>query len=105
MKAAHKEISWAPVLIKKLRAKRTQAEFGELLGVPKNTVWRWEVGQVKPTSENAKRLSALADKEHFLKDWKLAGSIEILGDLEKASGKLGRIVQGSLIRSARMLDD
>ena len=29
---------WTPHLIKRLRGKRTQAEFGALLGAPKNTV-------------------------------------------------------------------
>jgi hypothetical protein len=31
-------IVWTPTLIKRLRGKRTQGEFGKLLGVPNNTV-------------------------------------------------------------------
>jgi DNA-binding XRE family transcriptional regulator len=105
MKLTRKEIFWSPALIKKLRGKRTQQDFGSLLGVPKNTVWRWEVGQVRPTGGNAKRLSELADQEHFLRDWKLRGSIEVLGDLEKASTELKKIVEAPLARSTRILDN
>jgi len=104
MKTTRKEIFWSPALIKKLRGKRTQEEFGSLLAVPKNTVWRWETGGVKPAGENAKRLSELADREYFLKDWKLVGSVEVLDDLEKGSKKLKKIVEASLRRASRMLD-
>jgi len=31
-------LHWTPHLIKRLRGKRTQAEFGTLPGAPKNTV-------------------------------------------------------------------
>ncbi len=105
MKLTYKEIFWSPVLIKKMRGKRTQAEFGALLGVPKNTVWRWEAGLAKPASDSAKRLSALADKERFLKDWQLAGSIEILGDLEEGSRQIRDVLRKSLLRTARLLSD
>ena len=60
---------WTPHLIKRLRGKRTQAEFGALLGAPKNTVWRWEAGQAHPDARYAARLSELARREHFLTDW------------------------------------
>ena len=105
MKVTQKEISWTPVLIKKLRGKRTQTEFGTILGVPKNTVWRWENGQANPTIESARRLSAVADKERFLKDWKLAGSGEIAGDLEEGSKIIRQMVMDGIRRSARLLDD
>ena len=103
MNLTKKEISWSPAQIKHFRGKRTQAEFGALLGVPKNTVWRWEAGQAKPTSVSARRLSALADKERFLKDWKLAGSVEILGDLEEGSRQIREMFKKPLLRSAQML--
>jgi DNA-binding transcriptional regulator YiaG len=65
-------LQWTPHLIKRLRGKRSQAEFGALLGAPKNTVWRWEAGQAHPDARYAARLSELAEREHFLTDWQLA---------------------------------
>ena len=62
---------WTPRLVKQLRGKRTLAEFGALIGAPKNTVWRWEAGEAQPDATYAERLSELAEREHFLKDWKL----------------------------------
>src|SRR5437867_12974201 len=76
---------WTAERVKRLRGKRTQAEFGQLIQVPKNTIWRWVAGYVKPDSERAARLSRLARKERFLQNWKLAGSAELLGDLEDGS--------------------
>ena len=76
---------WTSERVKRLRGKRTQAEFGKLIQVPKNTIWRWEAGYVKPDPERAARLSRLARKERFLQNWKLAGSAELLGDLEEGS--------------------
>ena len=35
---------WTPLLIRRLRGKRTQEEFAQVIGAPKNTVWRWEAG-------------------------------------------------------------
>jgi len=78
-------IQWTAERVKKLRGKRTQEEFGRLIRVPKNTVWRWEAGYAKPDAERAERLSRLAKKEKFLQDWKLEGSAELLGDLEEGS--------------------
>jgi DNA-binding transcriptional regulator YiaG len=54
------EICRSPRLIKRLRGKRTQAEFGALLGTSKNTVWRWEAGQARPDAGYAARLLELA---------------------------------------------
>lgn len=105
MSMTKKEITWSPSLIKQFRGKRTQAEFAALLGVPKNTVWRWEAGQVRPTDDNARRLSSLADRERFLKDWKLRGSLEIVGDIEEGSRLIREMVRKSLIRSARLLGE
>ena len=64
-------LQWTPHLIKRLRGKRTQAEFGALLGASKNTVWRWESGQAHPDTRYAARLSELAEREHFLTNWQL----------------------------------
>jgi transcriptional regulator with XRE-family HTH domain len=105
MNLTKQQISWTAGLIRQLRGKRTQAEFGALIGVPKNTVWRWETSNAKPTADNANKLSAVADKEHFLKNWKLAGSGEIIGDLEEGSKIVRQMVRQSLLRSAQLLDD
>src|SRR5881409_4402854 len=85
-------VQWTAERVKKLRAKRTQEEFGKLIRVPKNTVWRWEAGYAKPDAERAERLSRLAKKEKFLQDWKLQGSAELLGDLEEGSKILRHII-------------
>ena len=94
---------WTPYLIKRLRGKRTQAEFGALLGAPKNTVWRWEAGQVHPDARYATRLSALAEREHFLTDWQLVGSMTLLGDLESAKADIAKLFRTSLARTSRQL--
>lgn len=98
-----KKIRWTPRLIKRLRGKRTLAEFGALLGVSKNTVWRWEAGKSQPDGAHAERLSELAEREHFLKDWKLAGSMTLLGDLESARDEIAQLFRQSLERTARQL--
>ncbi len=92
---------WTPHLIKRLRGKRTQAEFGALLGAPKNTVWRWEAGQAHPEARYAARLSELARREHFLTDWQLVGSMTLLGDLESARADIARLFRTSLERTSR----
>ena len=96
-------LHWTPHLIKRLRGKRTQAEFGALLGAPKNTVWRWEAGQVHPDTRYAARLSALAVREHFLTDWQLVGSMTLLGDLESAKADIAKLFRMSLERTSRQL--
>ena len=58
-------LHWTPHLIKRLRGKRTQAEFGALLGAPKNTVWHWEADQAYPDARYAAGLSELAEREHW----------------------------------------
>jgi len=100
-----KEIQWNPPLIRSLRGKRTQAEFGALVGVPQNTVWRWEARRARPDAEHARRLSRLAERERFLADWKLAGSLPPLGDLEEISKRVSAMVQRSLARSLREMAD
>ena len=94
---------WTPHLIKWLRGKRTQAEFGALLGAPKNTVWRWEAGQAHPDARYAARLSELAEREHFLTDWQLVGSMELLGDLESVKADIAKLFRTSLERTSRQL--
>src|SRR5437016_2015804 len=93
-----KEVRWTPHLIKQLRGKRTQTEFGVLLGVTKNTVWRWEVGRPKPEAGYAIKLSELAEREHFLQNWKLVGSVELVGDLEGAKAEIAKMFRKSLER-------
>jgi transcriptional regulator with XRE-family HTH domain len=97
------ETYWSPALIRMLRGKRSQAAFGGLIGVPKNTVWRWETGSVRPDPANANKLSALARREGFLQDWQLAGSMVLIGDLESASNQIGKVFKKSLARAARQL--
>lgn len=100
-----KEIHWTPRLVKRLRGKRTLADFGALIGAPKNTVWRWEAGQAQPDATYADRLSDLAERERFLKDWKLAGSMTLLGDLESAKTEIAALFRKSLERTARQLTE
>ena len=78
-----KVIRWTPSLIKRLREKRTPAEFAELLGASAEEVELWERGQLTPDAEQAKHLSSLAQQERFLRDWKLAGSGLLRTDLEE----------------------
>jgi DNA-binding XRE family transcriptional regulator len=98
-----KERDWTPALIRMLRGKRSQATFGELIGVPKNTVWRWETGSVSPDPKNANKLSALAHREGFLQDWQLAGSMVLVGEVESDSNKISEAFKKSLSRSAKQL--
>ena len=98
-----KKISWTPRLIKQLRGKRTLAEFGALLGAPKNTIWRWEATKSQPDGAYAERLSELAEREHFLEDWNLVGSMTLLDDLESAKAEIAEMFRQSLERSAQQL--
>src|SRR5687767_5997827 len=100
-----KEIRWTPRLIKQLRGKRSLAIFGALLGAPRNTVWRWESGNATPDANYSALLSELAEREHFLKDWKLAGSMTLLGDLESANGEIDRLFRESAERTVRQLTE
>jgi DNA-binding XRE family transcriptional regulator len=97
------ETGWTPALIRMLRGKRSQAAFGGLIGVPKNTIWRWEAGSVRPDLENANKLAALARREGFLKDWRLAGSMMLIGELEPASNKISEAFKKSLARATKQL--
>lgn len=98
-----KETRWTPRLIKRLRGKRTLTEFGALLSAPKNTVWRWEAGKSQPDATYAARLSEIAEREHFLRDWKLVGSMTLVGDLESAKTEIAKLFRQSLERTASQL--
>jgi transcriptional regulator with XRE-family HTH domain len=82
---------WTAEKVRRLRGKRTQAEFGRLVGVPKNTVWRWEAGYARPDKKRSQRLSRLAKAERFQPEWSLAGSATLLGDLEEGSQIIARM--------------
>ena len=84
--------SWTPEKIKRLRGRRTQAEFGRVIGVPKNTVWRWEAGRAHPDARRSQRLSRLVKAERFQPDWKLAGSATLEGDLEEGSRLIAKVL-------------
>jgi len=90
---------WSPRLIKQLRGNRSLSEFGLLVGTSKNTVWRWETGRARPLSTYAARLSQVAEREHSLKNWKLAGSMTLLGDLESANTEIAMLFRRSIERT------
>ena len=98
-----KGIRWTRRLIKQLRGKRSLAEFGSLLGVAKNTVWRWETGRTAPDAAYSATLSALAERERFLRDWKLAGSMILRGDLDGTHAEIAELFSKSAERTARQL--
>ena len=81
-------VRWAAEDLKGLRGKRTLEEFGNILGVAKNTVWRWEAGRVKPGDEQMKKLNQLAEKQGYWDQWQLRGSAVLAGDLDEASAEL-----------------
>lgn len=100
---AKKEIRWTARLIKELRGERTLAGFAASIGASKNSVSGWEAGKAVPDETYSERLSALAEREHFLKDWKLAGSIKLLDDLENSKAEIDDLFRKSIERSARQL--
>jgi transcriptional regulator with XRE-family HTH domain len=81
-------VRWAPTDLKGLRGKRSLQEFGDVLGVTKNTVWRWEAGRVTPDVAQMKKLNELAAKQGYWDQWQLKGSATLVGNLEEASAKL-----------------
>jgi len=92
-------VRWAPLDLKGLRGKRTLEEFGAVLGVAKNTVWRWEAGRVKPDAAQVKKLNELAVKQGYWDQWQLKGSARLAGDLDKASAELKQQWQEADARS------
>jgi tetratricopeptide (TPR) repeat protein len=67
------------------------------------TLWRWEAGQAHPEARYATRLSELAEREHFLTDWQLVGSMTLLGDLESARADIAKLFRMSLERTSHQL--
>ena len=67
--------------------------------------WRWEAGQAQPDATYAERLSELAEREHFLKDWKLVGSMTLVGDLESAKAEIAELFRRSVERTASQLSE
>ena len=100
---AKKEIQWTPRLIRELRSGRKHAEFAALIGATKNLVSRWETNRSQPDAKFTQRLSDLAERERFLKDWKLAGSMRLLDDLESAKANIDDVFRKSIAHSARQL--
>ena len=96
---------WTPEKIKRLRGRRTQAEFGRLVGVPKNTVWRWEAGRARPDARRSQRLSHLVQTERFQTDWKLAGSATLVGDLEEGSRLIAKMFGFKRLRRIATMRD
>ena len=92
--------SWTAEKVTRLRGRRTQEQFGKLIGVPKNTVWRWETGNSRPDPKRSQKLSRLADTERFQQNWRIEGSAELLGDLEEGSKHLARLFKFSPFRIA-----
>jgi transcriptional regulator with XRE-family HTH domain len=101
----NKSTRWTPRLIKQLRGKRTLSDFGELLGTSKSTVWRWEAGEVRPDAANAGRLSELAEREGFLEEWKLVGSMTLVGDVESANAEITELFRKSAESTARQFGE
>jgi transcriptional regulator with XRE-family HTH domain len=100
-----KETHWTPKLIRRLRGNRTPVELSSLLGVSPNEVLLWESGRSEPDEAQAKTISELAERERFLKDWKLAGSGVLLGSLEIASKQLSEELKQTLDERARRLQE
>src|SRR5574341_861604 len=82
-----KETRWTLRLIKRLRGNRTQTEMAELIDSSAEEIELWESRQAEPSEDQMKKLSELAERERFLRDWKLAGSGVLLVDLEDALRK------------------
>jgi hypothetical protein len=59
----------------------------------------------EPDEAQAKKISDLAERERFLKDWKLAGSGVLLGSLETASRQLSEELKQTLDERARRLQE
>jgi DNA-binding transcriptional regulator YiaG len=100
-----KEMRWTPKLIKRLRGQRTLTEFADLIGISVEALSSWESGQLGPDNLQMKKLSEIADRERFLKDWKLEGSGILVGDLEIASEKFAYDVQRTLAVRAQELQE
>ena len=47
----------------------------------------------------------MAEREHFLENWKLAGSMKLIGELESAGSKIAAMFRRSLERTTRELGE
>jgi transcriptional regulator with XRE-family HTH domain len=103
LRGIKENVTWNPVLIRMLRGERTLTRFSQLLGLSKQTVSDWEAGRARPGPEQARLLSELAKQERFLSDWQLAGSMELVGDLEEGSREAVELFKQSIDRSSRQL--
>ena len=56
-----------------------------------------------PLPVMSKRCRKLAAGQQFLKDWKLVGSMKLLGSLEEGSKVIRASLEKSLLRSSREL--
>ena len=90
-------------MIRELRGKRTLPDFAALIGASKNTLSGWEAGKAQPNGTYSERLSDLAERERFLRDWKLAGSMRLIDDLENAKVEIDDLFRKSIERTARQL--
>jgi len=102
---AKKEIRWTPRLVRELRGERSLVDFAASIGAEKNTVAGWEVGKAQPDETYCERLSDLAEREEFLKDWKLAGSMRLLDDLDNTKAEIDDLFRKSIERTARQLGE
>lgn len=100
-----KEIRWSASLIKRLRGNRTNADLAALLGVTSEEIELWQTGELELSADQAKKLSALAAREHFLRDWKLAGSGVLLGNLDEAFDNQSRELRQLLDQRANRLQE
>jgi transcriptional regulator with XRE-family HTH domain len=98
-----KETRWTSRLIRRLRGSRSLDEFASLLNVSVEVIALWEIGQSEPDVAQMGKLSKLAERERFLKDWKLAGSGELIGDLDMASQEFSDELEHLLDERAQRL--
>ncbi|MCI0392512.1 MAG: hypothetical protein MOB07_27590 [Acidobacteria bacterium] len=98
-----KETRWTPRLIRRLRGSRSPDEFALLLNGSVEEIVLWENGQAEPDATQMEKLSELAECEQFLKDWKLAGSGELIGDLNVASQEISDELKHILDERAQRL--
>lgn len=73
------------------------------MGTTEEVVAGWEAGKPVADETNCEQLSPLAEREHFPEDWKLAGSMTLLDDLENAKAEIDDLFGKSIERTARQL--
>ena len=86
------DVRWTPRQIKQLCSAQPRTLFG------------FGKRAMPPRMQNyLERLSRVAEREGFLKDWNLAGSMTPLGDLESADAEIARLFRKSVECTARQL--